>query len=165
MWIRDTRCHTIPHANLTRDLAPLPTKLPPSCYCIEASRANSLLGGWAPATTAGIEAIPQAEAPSEVATTAVAEPQSRLPITSYQWSVSTVVSVQNGFLSSPRIHRKKPFKVWWSMEWVLALLIVGHGDAPKLCFIGAEEQRRKCCCRPYLDECSRLDHGKMVHGV
>jgi hypothetical protein len=39
--------------------------------------------------------------------------------------------MQNGFLFSSRSRRKKPFSIWWSIAWVLTLLVTGHGGTPR----------------------------------
>jgi hypothetical protein len=109
-----------------------------------------------------LDSMPGARYPTH---TAVKGRLSRLLVAILPWIVAAAISEQNQLLSSPRSRRKKLFSIWWSMERVLALLVISHGATPELCFIGAEERRRKSCGRPYLDERSRLDHRKTVHWV
>jgi hypothetical protein len=71
-----------------------------------------LLGGGVPTTNAATGAVPGAGAQLEAAPSTV-EDQPSYPIpASSPLSVSTVVSEQNGFLSSPRSRRKKPRCLW-----------------------------------------------------
>jgi hypothetical protein len=118
-----------------------------------------------PTHTAAVGAVSRVGSPPGATRTTVKGRPSRLLVAILPWIVAAAVSEQNQLLSSPRLRRKKPFSIWWSMERVLALLVIGHGATPELCFIGAEERRRKSCGRPYLDERSRLDHRKTVHWV
>jgi hypothetical protein len=96
------------------------------------SRTDPPLGGGSNAPTAASGAIPGVEAPPEAAPAITKGRSSYLRIASLQSYVSTAVSGQNRFLSSPRSRRKKPFSVLWSIEWVCALLAVGHGAAQPL---------------------------------
>jgi hypothetical protein len=68
----------------------------------EDSRAKPPLGGGPTATTTTARAISGAKASLEVTTTTVVELSSCLPVASFMWSVSTVVSDQNGCLSTSR---------------------------------------------------------------
>jgi hypothetical protein len=120
-------------------------------------------GAGYPTHTAAVGAVSQVGSPPGATRTAVKGCPSCLLVDIHPWIVAAVVSEQNRLLSSPRSHRKKQFSIWWSMERILALFVIGHGATPELCFIGAEERRRKSCGRPYLDERSRLDHRKTVH--
>jgi hypothetical protein len=106
---------------------------------------------------AAVGAISQVGSPPRATHTAVKGRPSRLLVATLPWIVSAAVSEQNRLLSSSRSHRKKSFSIWWSMERVLALLVIGHGATPELCFIGTEERRRKSCGRLCLDERSTLD--------
>jgi hypothetical protein len=71
------------------------------------SCADSSLGGGSPAYTAATGEALGAGVPSDTIPTAVEDRPSRLPIASFPWFISTVVSGQIGFLSSCRSHRKK----------------------------------------------------------
>jgi hypothetical protein len=109
-----------------------------------------------------IQPIHLAGGSSEEPLTIAKGPPNRVAVVSLQRLVSAAVSMQNRFLSLPRSRRTKPFSVWWSIERVLALLVIGQGAAPGLCFVGTDERRRNCFDRLCLDERSRSDHRKMV---
>jgi hypothetical protein len=122
-------------------------------------------GAGYPTHTTAIRDVSRVRSPPGATRTAVKGHPSRLLVAILLWIVAAAVSEQNRLLSSSRSRSKKPFSIWWSMERVLALLVIGHRATPELCFIGAEEWRRKSCDRPYLDERSRLDHRNCSLGL
>jgi hypothetical protein len=146
-------------------LSIIPCKPPPSIHLAEAPRLDSTPGAGYLTHIAAVGAVSWVRSPVGATRTAVKGCPSRLLVAILPWIVAAAVSEQNRLLSSPRSRRKKPFSIWWSMERVLALLVIGHGATPEPCFIGTEERRRKSCGRSYLDECWRLDHRKTVHWV
>jgi hypothetical protein len=88
------------------------------------SHADSSLGGGSPAYTVATGGVLGVGAPLDAIPTAVEDCPSRLPIASFPWFISTVVSGQIGFLSSCRSHRTKhPHKrctlarVWVISSW------------------------------------------------
>jgi hypothetical protein len=118
---------------------PPPSKPPPSIRPAEAPRLDSTPGAGYPSHTIAVGAVSQVGSPLGATRTAVKGRLSRLLVAILSWIVAATVSEQNRLLSSSRSYRKKPFSIWWSMERVLALLVIGHGATPELCFIGAEE--------------------------
>jgi hypothetical protein len=70
------------------------TSLPSSHYT-GASRANPTLGGGAPAYTSTAGEVLGAKASSDIVPTAFEGHPSRLPVASFPWSISTMVSLQN----------------------------------------------------------------------
>jgi hypothetical protein len=84
---------------LAQTLAAIAAELTPSIHLAKTSYVDSTLGGGsqACATTAG--ATHGSGTPPEVTTTTIAELLSHLPIANFPWSISTVVSLQNKFLS------------------------------------------------------------------
>jgi hypothetical protein len=83
---------------LAQTLANIAAKLTPSIRLAKTSHANSTLGG-APPYAATTGATLGAGASSEVTTTTIAELLSCLLVASFPWSISTVVTLQNEFLS------------------------------------------------------------------
>jgi hypothetical protein len=139
--------------------------LSPSIHLAEAPHLDSTPVAGYPTHNTAVGAVSRVGLPPGATRTAVKGRPSRLLVAILPWIVAATVSEQNRLLLSSRSRTKKPFSIWWSMERVLALLVIGHGATPELCFIGTEERRRKTCGRLYLDERSRLDHRKTVHWV
>jgi hypothetical protein len=118
---------------------PPPSKPPSSIHLAEAPRLDSTPGAGYQTHTAAVGAVSWVGSPTGAARTAVKGLPSRLLVVILLWIVAAVVSEQNRLLLSSRSRRKKLFSIWWSMERVLALLVIGHRATPELCFIGAEE--------------------------
>jgi hypothetical protein len=89
---------------------------PPSPHYSKDSCTKPPLGGGTPAPTAASGAVQGAEAPPEATPTVTKGRWNRLTIASCPPVVYTVVSGENGFLSSPRSRRKKRFSDWCSIE-------------------------------------------------
>jgi hypothetical protein len=102
----------------------------PSCHCrattlssshrTKVSRTDSSLGGGSPTNIAAAGEALGVGAPLDAVPTAVEDRLSRLPIVSFPWSVSTMVSGQIRFLSSCRSCRKKHCRKWCTVArvWV-----------------------------------------------
>jgi hypothetical protein len=118
---------------------PPPSKPPPSIHLAEAPRLDSTPRAGYPTHTAAVGVVSRVGSPPGATHTVVKGRPSRLLVVILLWIVATAVSEQNRLLSSSRSRSKKPFSIWWSMERVLALLVIGHRATPELCFIGAEE--------------------------
>jgi hypothetical protein len=86
------------------------------------SRTNSSLGGGSPAYTTAAGEAPRAGASLDAVPTTIEDRPSRLPVASFLWFVSTVVSRQIGFVSSCRSRRKKHCHKWCNVAclWVLS---------------------------------------------
>jgi hypothetical protein len=80
----------------------------PSSRRIRDYRADLSLGLGSPAYTVTARRVLGAGVPLDVVPTAVEDRPSRLPITIFPWSLFTVESSQNEFLSEPSLRRKKP---------------------------------------------------------
>jgi hypothetical protein len=123
--------------------SPPPSKPPPLTRLAEAPRLDSTHGAGYLTHTAAVRVVSQVGSSSGATHTTAKGHPSRLLVAILPWIVATAVSEQNRLLLSSRSCRKKLFSIWWSMERVLAFLVIGHGATPELCFIGAEERRRK----------------------
>jgi hypothetical protein len=85
-----------------------------------ASHSNLLLGGGAPAYTATARGVLGAGVPPDIVPTTVEDRPSRFLITGLLSIISTAVSGQIGFLSSPRSRRKKSHRIWCPVARVSA---------------------------------------------
>jgi hypothetical protein len=94
----------------------------PSSRCTGDSCTDSSLGGGSPAYTATAGEALGAGTPPDAVPTAVEDRPRHLPVTSFQWFISTAVSGQIGFLSSCRSCRKKHCRKWCTVArvWVLS---------------------------------------------
>jgi hypothetical protein len=81
-------------------------------HLVTTSRADSSLGGGAPTYIAAAGGVLGAGALLDAVPTAIEGRPSRFLIDGFLLVVSTTVSGQIVFLSSPRSHRKKPHRKW-----------------------------------------------------
>jgi hypothetical protein len=135
---------------------PPPSHPPPLNHLVKASRADSSLGGGAPAYTATAGGVLGARAPLNAVPTAVQGRPSHSLIVGFPSVISTAVSGQIGFLSSHRSRRKKPRHKWCiiARAWALSSRRPWH---PGGLLRPHEAEEGNARCRPHVNRRPRLD--------
>jgi hypothetical protein len=125
----------------------------------KASRSNSLLGGGAPAYTSTAGGVLGARAPLDTVPITIEGRPSRFLIAGFLSVISTTVSGQIGFLSSPRSCRKKPCRIWYTVARPWAPSSQQPWHPRRSASAELSQGRRRSPDHPFIDRRPRLERG------